>query len=72
MLTIAYGADGVSVETSSGSFSGKKAVVTFPLGVLKQAAVKFDPPLPESKQSAIDRLDMGVLNKVYLKFPEMD
>jgi len=68
---ISYGTDGVDVETSSGSFSGDKAVVTFPLGVLKQAAVKFDPPLPESKQSAIDRLDMGVLNKVYLKFPEV-
>ncbi len=68
---ISYGADGVDVETSSGTFSGKKAIVTFPLGVLKQAAVKFDPPLPESKQSAIDRLDMGVLNKVYLKFSEV-
>jgi monoamine oxidase len=59
------------VDTSSGLFSGRKSVVTFPLGVLKQAEVKFDPPLPESKQSAIDRLDMGVLNKVYLKFPKV-
>ena len=70
VTAISYGADGVDVETSSGSFSGEKAVVTFPLGVLKQAEVKFDPPLPESKQSAIDRLNMGVLNKVYLKFSE--
>lgn len=68
--SVIYGADGVEVETSSGTFSGEKAVVTLPLGVLKQASVKFEPPLPEWKQSAIDRLDMGVLNKVYLKFPE--
>ena len=68
---VSYGADGVDVETSSGAFSGDKAIVTFPLGVLKQAEVKFDPPLPESKQSAIERLDMGVLNKVYLKFSEV-
>ena len=68
---ISYGADGVSVETSSGAFVADKAIVTFPLGVLKQAAVKFDPPLPEWKQAAIDRLDMGVLNKVYLKFPKV-
>ncbi len=68
---ISYGADGVSVETSSGVFVADKAVVTFPLGVLKQAAVKFDPPLPAWKQAAIDRLDMGVLNKVYLKFPKV-
>ena len=68
---ISYGADGVSVVTSSGVFVADKAIVTFPLGVLKQAAVKFDPPLPEWKQAAIDRLDMGVLNKVYLKFPKV-
>lgn len=68
---ISYGADGVEVETSSGTFGGEKAIVTLPLGVLKQAAVKFEPSLPESKQAAIDRLSMGVLNKVYLKFPKI-
>jgi monoamine oxidase len=68
---ISYGADGVKVESSSGAFVAEKAVVTFPLGVLKQAAVRFDPPLPEWKQAAIDRLDMGVLNKAYLKFPKV-
>jgi len=68
---ISYGADGVEVETSSGTFGGEKAVVTLPLGVLKQASVKFEPSLPEWKQAAIDRLAMGVLNKVYLKFPEI-
>ncbi|MBK9782379.1 MAG: FAD-dependent oxidoreductase [Anaerolineales bacterium] len=68
--TVRYGIDGVEVETSAGSFVADKAVVTFPLGVLKQASVKFEPQLPESKQSAIKRLAMGVLNKVYLKFPE--
>ena len=68
--TVRYGEDGVEVETSAGVFVADKAVVTLPLGVLKQASVKFEPPLPGRKQSAIDRLDMGVLNKVYLKFPE--
>lgn len=68
--TVRYGVDGVEVETSAGVFMADKAVVTLPLGVLKQASVKFEPPLPESKQAAIDRLAMGVLNKVYLKFPE--
>ncbi len=68
--TIRYGGDGVEVETSTGVFMADKAVVTFPLGVLKQASVRFEPPLPSSKRDAIDRLGMGVLNKVYLKFPE--
>ncbi|MCK6585860.1 MAG: FAD-dependent oxidoreductase [Anaerolineales bacterium] len=68
---VRYGADGVEVETSKGNYVAGKAIVTFPLGVLKQASVKFEPPLPESKQEAIERLGMGVLNKVYLKFPEV-
>ena len=69
--TVRYGSEGVEVETSSGSFVAGQAVVTIPLGVLKQASVKFEPPLPESKQEAIRRLGMGVLNKVYLRFPEV-
>ncbi len=71
VIRISYGADGVEVETSSGVFGGEKAIVTLPLGVLKQASVKFEPSLPASKHAAIDRLAMGVLNKVYLKFPEI-
>jgi len=67
--SVAYGKHGVEVQTSSGSFFAEKTVVTFPLGVLKQGVVRFDPPLPAWKRSAIDRLKMGVLNKVYLKFP---
>ncbi len=69
--TIRYGDDGVVVETTAGDFVADQAVVTFPLGVLKQASVKFEPPLPESKQLAIQKLSMGVLNKVYLRFPEV-
>lgn len=68
---VRYGKPGVAVETSSGIFEAAQAVVTFPLGVLKQASVQFDPPLPDSKQTAIKRLGMGVLNKVYLKFPSV-
>ncbi|MEM8936471.1 MAG: FAD-dependent oxidoreductase [Pseudomonadota bacterium] len=43
-------------------------VVTLPLGVLKSGSVEFDPPLPDEKQQAIDRLGMGTLDKVYLLF----
>lgn len=68
---VRYGSNGVEVETSAGNYVADKAVVTFSLGVLKQASVKFEPPLPELKQDAINRLGMGVLNKVYLKFSEV-
>jgi monoamine oxidase len=68
---IQYGDEGVEVQTSAGVFMAEKVVVTIPLGVLKQASIKFEPPLPQSKQEAINRLGMGVLNKVYLKFPNI-
>ena len=46
-------------------------IITLPLGVLKQNAVRFTPPLPEEKQNAIQRLGMGLLDKVYLQFSEV-
>jgi monoamine oxidase len=44
--------------------------VTVPLGVLKAGGIAFDPPLPAPKQAAIERLDMGNLEKVVLRFDE--
>ena len=45
--------------------------MTVPLGVLKAAAISFDPPLPEAKTAAIEALGMGLLDKVYLRFDEV-
>jgi monoamine oxidase len=39
--------------------------------VLKEVPPAFDPPLPDEKVEAIDRLGMGVLDKVVLRFPEV-
>ena len=65
---IAYDDTGVNITTSQANFEADRAIVTLPLGVLKAAAVSFSPPLPGWKQEAIDRLDMGILNKLYLRF----
>jgi monoamine oxidase len=46
-------------------------VVTLPLGVLQNQDVVFTPKLPLSKQNAIAKLGMGVLNKCYLRFPRV-
>ena len=46
------------------------AIITLPLGVLKRGAIHFSPPLPETKLDAIDRIGMGVLDKLYLRFEE--
>ncbi|CAN0906448.1 Lysine-specific histone demethylase 1 homolog 3 [Linum grandiflorum] len=59
----------VKVSTSNGSeFSGDAVLVTVPLGCLKAESIKFSPSLPQWKQSSIQRLGYGVLNKVVLEF----
>ncbi|KAJ4417327.1 hypothetical protein N0V85_001895 [Neurospora sp. IMI 360204] len=45
-------------------------VNTIPLGVLKHGNIKFEPPLPEWKSSAIERMGFGALNKVILVYKE--
>ncbi|WP_155372922.1 FAD-dependent oxidoreductase [Catellatospora vulcania] len=60
----------VRVVTDQGAYEADRVLVTLPLGVLKSGAVAFDPPLPEHKQSAIERLGFGTLNKIALHFPE--
>jgi lysine-specific histone demethylase 1 len=45
-------------------------VYTGSLGTLKGRTVQFEPPLPEWKSKAIDRLGFGVMNKVVLVFDE--
>jgi len=41
-------------------------LVTVPLGVLKAKSIEFIPPLPRWKQSVIDYIGFGVLNKCIL------
>lgn len=66
---IEYGDDGVVVTTDRKRYEGDAVIVTLPLAVLKSGMVEFSPPLPQEKAQAIDALGMGVLNKVYLRFP---
>ena len=59
----------VRVATAGGEdFDALKVLVTLPLGVLKTGQPVFTPPLPVSKQEAIAKLGMGLLNKCYLRF----
>lgn len=65
---VAYGADGVQVTVGEQVFAADYAVLAVPLGVLKAGTITFDPPLPPNKQRAIQALNFGVLNKLYLRF----
>lgn len=62
----------VHLRDASGAVSvieADHAVVTLPLGVLKAGGVTFTPDLPASNRAAIERLGMGLMNKVWLTFP---
>jgi monoamine oxidase len=67
---ISRSASSVTVETNKATFRAARVVVTVSLGVLKKGLIEFDPELPKAKQAAVDRLGMGVLNKVALRFAE--
>ncbi len=68
---VEYQDSGVSIQTNKGIYEGDRAVITLPLGVLKSGRVDFSPPLPREKQDVIRRLGMGLLDKLYLRFPSI-
>ncbi|KAK2578936.1 hypothetical protein KPH14_011141 [Odynerus spinipes] len=77
---VRYGVNGVevwaassrSLHTNHTVYKADAVLVTLPLGVLKASAppsaVAFNPPLPDWKSQAIQRLGFGNLNKVVLCF----
>ncbi|XP_001637328.2 spermine oxidase [Nematostella vectensis] len=60
----------VSITCSNGEiFTAEHVIVTLPLGVLKSRhEVIFNPPLPQIKKDAINRLGYGTINRIYLVF----
>ena len=70
VTSIDYTQRPVQVTTNSGVLSADRVLVTVPLGVLKAGAINFKPALPPDKQTAIDRIGMGLINKIALKFPK--
>jgi monoamine oxidase len=67
---IEWRADGVTVDAAGERYTADRAVITLPLGVLKSGSVVFDPPLPDWKQDAIDRLGAGHNGKIIFRFFE--
>ena len=60
------------VTTEGGAtFEAARVIVTVPLGVLKDDFISFRPSLPSRKMTAVAKLEMGVLNKVYLLFDDV-
>ncbi|KAL8126887.1 polyamine oxidase 2-like isoform X2 [Apium graveolens] len=64
--------NGVKVTVEDGrTFIADAAIVAVPLGVLKSNCIKFEPRLPEWKETAIANLGVGVENKIILHFKEV-
>jgi monoamine oxidase len=58
----------VLIETAERRYRAQKAIVTLPLAVLQAQTVRFDPP--HEKDHALDRLVMGSVVRVALRFRE--
>ena len=68
VTTITYSDSGAHVETNTDAFEADFVIVTVSVGVLKSGAIEFSPPLPGEKATAIGGLEMGLLNKLCLKY----
>lgn len=75
VLSVGHDDDGASVrvDTPAGeeTLAADRVLVTLPLGVLKAGQVGFDPPLPDEKREAVERLGSGRLEKLFLRFDEV-
>lgn len=68
---VRWSRDAVRVTSSTGEeLSGRAAVCTLPVGVLKAGAVGFEPGLPASKWRALNGLEMGAVLKLLFRFRE--
>lgn len=69
---LAWSGEGVIATLQSGErLEADRALITVPLGLLRDGLPALDPPPPEGQQIAIRRLGYGagVLGKIYLRFP---
>ena len=54
----------IRLETTRGDVRAKQVIITVSTGVLSSGALRFNPELPEAKQSAIAALQLGNYNHV--------
>ena len=62
--------DTVEIKTAAARFCAEQVLVSLPLGVLKSESVCFRPALPPDKVGAFERLHVGLLDKIFMAFPE--
>ena len=65
---IEYSDKGATVKTNSGNLEADYVICSVPLGVLKADSIAFEPPLPKSYRSNIDKIGFGSVTKIAFKF----
>ncbi|PYI08389.1 polyamine oxidase [Aspergillus sclerotiicarbonarius CBS 121057] len=71
VTSIEHFANGVTVHNKDGTcVRAAYAICTFSLGVLQNKAVTFHPELPQWKQTAIEKFNMGTYIKIFMQFEE--
>ncbi|KAM7476752.1 hypothetical protein LguiB_023995 [Lonicera macranthoides] len=62
--------NGVSVTTEDGCvYEANYVILSVSIGVLQSDLISFRPPLPRWKMEAIEKCDVMVYTKIFLKFP---
>ncbi len=78
VTAIRYGAQGVTITTAEHgarqTYEARRVLVTVSTGVLRTppalGGIAFDPELPKAKRDALDKLPMGLMNKIILDFKD--
>lgn len=71
VTAIHWGGMPIQIETQAGEiYTADRVLITLPLGVLQADRVRFNPPLPAEKRSAIDALAMGRGLKIAFRFDQ--
>ncbi|MBJ6128375.1 flavin monoamine oxidase family protein [Microvirga splendida] len=68
--SVDWSRQGVKVESSAGTLHAKAVIVTTPMAVLQQDAVRFAPALPKAVEQAIHGFTQGVYEHVLLHWPD--
>ncbi|GKU88606.1 hypothetical protein SLEP1_g2850 [Rubroshorea leprosula] len=62
--------NGVTVKTEDGCvYEANYVILSVSIGVLQSDLIAFKPPLPRWKKEAIEKCDVMVYTKIFLKFP---
>jgi monoamine oxidase len=64
---IAWGDHAVAVETPRGTVKARAAVIAVPTNVVAGGAIRFDPPLPTTKEEAFHNIPLGNAEKIVFR-----